>query len=169
MHHAYVDAVWARFRELQIQNGFNPETDYPRRPRQGHRRNDVINFGPYFELVTNLEAMANRFADLVTYEPFPVCENNCNNSPHLYCDQLRLVCISRIRTAVQTSVAGIVAMGASRGVSSNIQSQSLARAVARGPLPVGRKFSDSPFIDIRNRPDNIGTARAAPQIRRASS
>ena len=168
MHHAYVDAVWARFREQQIENGINPETDYPERARRGHRRNDVINFQPYFELVTNLEAMGNRFANLVTYEPFPVCENNCNNSPHLYCDQVRRVCISRIR-AQTVQANSFMDMGAARGASFSIQSQSLARAMARGPLPIGQKFGRSPFTDARNRPDEIGTASAATQIRRAGS
>lgn len=66
MHHAYVDAVWARFRQLQIQSGINPETNYPSTSQRGHRRNDVISFGTLFERVTNIQAMANRFANLVT-------------------------------------------------------------------------------------------------------
>ncbi|XP_034313327.1 tyrosinase-like protein 1 [Magallana gigas] len=169
MHHAYVDAVWARFRQLQIQSGINPETNYPSTSQRGHRPNDVISFGTLFERVTNIQAMANRFANLVTYEAFPVCENNCNNSPDLYCDQNRRVCISRARANSPATASGFVAMGAARGVSLDMQSQALDRAMARGPLPVGEKFSDSPFHDIRNRPDNLGTARVATQIRRAHS
>lgn len=168
MHHAYCDAVWARFREQQVENGIDPENDYPRRPRRGHRPNDVINFGPYFEQVTNLEAMANRFANLVTYEPFPVCENNCNNSPHLYCDQRERVCISRSR-AEALQAFGALAVGVARGQSFSIQSRTINRAMARGPLPIGQQFGRSPFTDVRNRPDNLEIAPAASQIRKAST
>lgn len=100
MHHAYVDAVWEAFRERQRRNGINPETDYPTNPPPGHDINQIIDFRPYFPLLTNRDAMSNAIANLVTYEPFATCRNQCNRSPHLYCDSLRGVCVSRTRPRV---------------------------------------------------------------------
>lgn len=176
MHHAYVDAVWERFREQQVTNGINPETDYPRNPPppEGHAANDRIDFQPYINPITNIFAMRNLVANLVRYEPFPTCENTCNSSPHLSCDRARRICVSRERPVAQgnavsaSSSSSSVVTGAARGSAFRVESRSQARAEARGPLPVGQKFRSSPVQDARNRADTIGTGPAAAQIRQAS-
>ena len=181
MHHAYVDAVWERFREGQVANGVNPETDYPRNPAppNGHAANDIIDFRPYISPITNIFGMTNFVARLVRYEPFPTCENTCNNSPHLRCDQSRRICISRNRPVPQASFVSAqssssasvtpIESGAPRGSAFRVESRSQARAEARGPLPVGQKFRSSPVRDARTRADSIGTGPAAPSIRTASN
>lgn len=175
MHHAYIDAVWAVFREQQIQNGINPERDYPRQTPPGHDAYDFVDFRPYLRVVRNIDGMSNYFADLVRYEPFPTCENNCNRSPHIYCSRRRARCISEERP--RTRAMGTRAFGAramrervSPGMEENsfagaealaVPSDARMRAVSKGPIQGGSKFRASPFRDTRNRNETIGNAPVA--------
>lgn len=165
MHHAYVDAVWEVFRAQQIQNGIDPEQDYPIQNRPGHGPYDIIDFRPYFPPIRNLDGMSQAVARLVRYESFPSCQNNCNSSPFLTC--VRGVCMSRARSAASPmeSFGGAAAFGPSV---QDAPSQARVLAQARGPIPGGERFRSSPFMDTRNRPNTIGNAPVAPELEAAS-
>ncbi|XP_062610711.1 tyrosinase-like protein 2 [Saccostrea cucullata] len=173
MHHAFVDAVWERFREQQRANGINPETDYPATFPVGHGPNDLIDFRPYINQIPNSFAMLNFIANLARYEPFPTCGNQCNRSPHLYCDRSRPqpVCVSRERRGARQQMFQVGAASRSaafsRTATSQVTSQSMAAAQAAGPIPAGPKFRASPVRDTRNRQSSIGTAPVSPQIQAA--
>ncbi|XP_061197835.1 tyrosinase-like protein 1 [Saccostrea echinata] len=171
MHHAFVDAVWERFREQQRANGVNPETDYPATYPDGHGPDVMIDFRPYVNQIPNSFAMLNFIANLVRYEPFPACDNQCNRSPHLRCDRTRRAptCVSRERRGAppQMFQAGAASRSAAFSRTATTRSQSLAVAEAAGPIPAGPKFRSSPIRDTRNRASSIGTAPVAPEIQAA--
>ncbi|XP_061189970.1 uncharacterized protein LOC133197781 [Saccostrea echinata] len=186
MHHAYVDAVWERFRVQQVINGIDPEQDYPNPPHPvGHGPNDIIDFRPYLAPITNSFAMSNVIANLVRYEPFPTCSNRCNGSPHLRCQRTSSgqVCVSTVRPGAQALRRSPLMMAAPRGQQfmdnslafgandsesfGQSPSESLMMAQASGPIPGGNRFPDSPFNDRRNRENTIGTAPVAPEIQAA--
>ena len=168
MHHSYVDAVWERFRERQVENRVNPETDYPANTPPGHGINDIIDFRPYINRITNRIGMSNLIANLVTYEPFPSCENQCNRSPDLTCDFRRRVCVSRTRPLEARVPTGAAFFQSDRTMAAFGQSEPRMMAEAAGPIPAGEKFRSSPFRDTRTREDTIGTAPVAPEIQAAS-
>ena len=156
MHHAYVDAVWQRFREQQVRNGINPETDYLANPASGHGIDDIIDFRPYVNVITNRLAMSNFIADLITYEPFPSCENQCNRSPDL-------TCVNNHRSGVPVCVSRALPPQEIFAFAQRMPD------VPVEPIPAGEKFAESPFRDLRNREETIGTAPIAPEILMAST
>ncbi|XP_052718706.1 uncharacterized protein LOC128190628 [Crassostrea angulata] len=162
MHHSYVDAVYEAFRQRQRQNGINPETDYPVNTPPGHGFDDLIDFRPYINQITNRYAMSDAVANLVTYEPFANCRNRCNGSPHLYCQNG--VCVSRNRPTAAPSAA--FAFGDSTGAFRRNEERMIAEAA--GPIPAGEKFRTAPLRDIRNQEDRLGIAPVAPEIQAAS-
>ncbi|CAC5409140.1 TYR [Mytilus coruscus] len=92
-HHAFVDYVWELFR-IRIRNA---PADYP----LGfplHPPEDLMNFRNYRYRpnppITNREGYSSRYAHLRHYEPAPSCQNHCSNSPDLYCNRQKDICIS---------------------------------------------------------------------------
>ena len=102
IHHSFVDYIWEEFRTKQKLQGINPELDYPQTnfgPKT-HAPGAPIGFGD----LRNVDALANVFADLVKYEPSPVCtlRHPTCRSKYLRCDTTRPVpiCISLSREEV---------------------------------------------------------------------
>ena len=95
-HHCFVDYVWELFRR-RIRNA---PADYPLgftlHPSEG-----LMNFSNYRYRpnppITNREGYSNIYARLRRYAPAPSCQNYCSNSPDLYCDSKRDICISTER------------------------------------------------------------------------
>lgn len=95
-HHCFVDYVWELFRR-RIRNA---PADYPLgftlHPSEG-----LMNFSNYRYRpnppITNREGYSNIYACLRRYAPAPSCQNYCSNSPDLYCDSKRDICISKER------------------------------------------------------------------------
>ncbi|XP_062587119.1 tyrosinase-like protein 1 [Saccostrea cucullata] len=166
-HHAFIDHVYEIFRQQQLRSGINPVMDYPTMAPPGHAANDFIDFRPYAQPLRNIEGLSRFIANLVRYEPLPTCQNRCNRSPHLYCDRVRFVCVSRARPTATMPIGGGFGMASQPGqapASQDVPTESRARAQARGPIPGGARFRSSPFTDSRNRPDTIGSAPASPQL-----
>ncbi|CAC5409139.1 unnamed protein product [Mytilus coruscus] len=93
-HHAFVDYIWELFRRRLR----NAPADYPL-GYSLHRPDDQMNFSNYRYRpnppITNREGYSNRYARLRRYAPAPSCQNQCSNSPDLFCDETRDICISR--------------------------------------------------------------------------
>ncbi|XP_061162758.1 tyrosinase-like protein 1 [Saccostrea echinata] len=170
-HHAFIDHVYEIFRQQQLRSGINPIMDYPTMTPPGHAANDLIDFRPYAQPLRNIEGLSRFIANLVRYEPLPTCQNRCNRSPHLFCDQVRFVCVSRARPTSMMPAGGGFGMASQPGqapASQDVPTESRVRAQARGPIPGGARFRSSPFTDSRNRPDTIGSVPASPQLLAAS-
>nr|WFF39936.1 tyrosinase [Cyclina sinensis] len=91
-HHCFVDQIWERFRENQINNNINPETDYPfiesnPRFRPEHRPTANAGFAGLGGARTWTQNLGyiNAFSNLVIYDEVPSCPR-CANSPYLYCN-----------------------------------------------------------------------------------
>ncbi|XP_062572515.1 tyrosinase-like protein 1 [Saccostrea cucullata] len=184
LHHAYVDAVWERFRDRQAANEIDPERDYPSPPYPpGHAPNDIIDFRPFIAPITNIFAMSDLVANLVRYEPFPTCSNQCNGSPHLRCQRTisGQVCVSTVRTGGRRGFGtsfrrpppGVPefrdssSVGIGAGPTEESPSDSMLMARASGPIPGGNRFPESPFNDRRNTGNPIELAPEAPAIQAA--
>ncbi|VDI04992.1 Hypothetical predicted protein [Mytilus galloprovincialis] len=120
--HAFVDCWWEKFRQKQQKNGINPETDYPRTRKIGHRPYDLMDgFGKLtnqgfgisekftvsdkahtFKRFRNIDGFSNRFTkDIYTCQPFPSCSKSkpsCG-SPWLDCNKSKWVCVPKTNKA----------------------------------------------------------------------
>ncbi|XP_052232739.1 uncharacterized protein LOC127845694 [Dreissena polymorpha] len=99
MHHAFVDYLWEEFRTRQKMVGIDPETDYPDIDWGEHQHAPDAPLG--FGDLRNIDALSNVFADLVKYDPSPVCTRTHPTciSKFLRCDASRAypVCVSLSR------------------------------------------------------------------------
>ena len=99
LHHSFIDYLWEEFRTKQKILGIDPETDYPQDAwgEDGHAPNAPVGFGD----LRNVDALSNVLADLVQYDPSPVCSRSHPNcvSKYLRCDSGRAhpVCVSLSR------------------------------------------------------------------------
>ncbi|XP_061162759.1 tyrosinase-like protein 1 [Saccostrea echinata] len=174
MHHAFIDAVWEQFRRRQVLSNINPEQDYATITPPGHGPMDLMDFRPYNFQLRNINGLSQTIANLVRYEPFPTCENNCNSSPFMSCDPTRGVCVSQARPTAMLplGIGGAASFASQPGqlaASLNAPSVSRLRAQARGPIRGGGRFRSSPFTDTRNRPNTIGNAPVAPELQAFSA
>lgn len=102
LHHSFVDYVWEEFRTNQKMLGIDPETDYPETNygTEHHAPNAPLGFGD----LRNIDALSSVFADLVKYDPSPVCSlrHPTCGSKYLRCDLTRPVplCVSLSREEV---------------------------------------------------------------------
>lgn len=102
LHHSFVDYLWEEFRTKQKMLGIDPETDYPKANfgTKDHAPDAPLGFGD----LRNVDAIANVFADLVKYDPSPVCSlrHPTCGSKYLRCDIARPtpICVSLSREEV---------------------------------------------------------------------
>ncbi|WAR12529.1 TYR3-like protein, partial [Mya arenaria] len=89
LHHSFVDYLWEEFRTRQKMIGIDPETDYPESNwgDDNHAPDAAIGFGD----LRNVDALSNVIADLVKYDPSPVCTRSHPTciSKYLRCDSSR--------------------------------------------------------------------------------
>lgn len=102
LHHSFIDYLWEEFRTKQKIIGIDPEADYPQDEWGGdeHAPNAALGFGD----LRNVDALSNVLADLVKYDPSPVCSRSHPTciSQFLRCDAGRAhpVCVSLSREEV---------------------------------------------------------------------
>ncbi|VDI58946.1 tyrosinase [Mytilus galloprovincialis] len=111
-HHSFVDKIWELFRQRLR----NAPADYPL-GYENHGPNNQMNFSNYRYRpnppITNQEGFSNRYARLREYDPAPSCQNQCSNSPDLFCDPTRDICVSReaVTSVAQDATADDIASG----------------------------------------------------------
>ncbi|XP_052063474.1 tyrosinase-like protein 1 [Mytilus californianus] len=108
-HHAFVDYVWELFRRRIANAPADYPLGFPTHPPEGQMRFNNYRYRPN-PPITNREGYSNRYARLRRYAPAPSCENQCSNSPDLFCDRNRRICISQ--EAVPEGSAPMDAAGA---------------------------------------------------------
>lgn len=101
MHHAFIDCIWERYREREIQNGQNPER-YPSASsdNRAHQSSTLMANLPLYNNVrlTNADGYKNFWTEIYyTCAPQPTCSFNTPNcgSDWLKCDIFRGRCVSR--------------------------------------------------------------------------
>lgn len=102
LHHSFIDYLWEEFRTRQKMMGIDPETDYPKTDygASGHAPESALGFGD----LRNVDALSNVLADMVKYEPNPICTRTHPTciSKYLRCDVTRSypICVSLSREEV---------------------------------------------------------------------
>ncbi|KAL4234527.1 hypothetical protein ACF0H5_006170 [Mactra antiquata] len=105
MHHAFIDYQWEQFRKRQLTDcaylNIDPQYDYPHTTDEHHlpdTRMDGMRF------LVNKDGIANFWTEnWYQYEDRPSCSNNCSNSPDMFCDQARQLCVGHIRFDLRAS------------------------------------------------------------------
>lgn len=92
--HSFVDYIWELFRTRQKTLGINPATDFVPTSKPGHLPNDEARGITGY---LNVDGYSNRIAGLVEYKLTPACPQCCD-SPAMYCDKLKSVCVGKDKT-----------------------------------------------------------------------
>ena len=136
LHHSFVDYLWEEFRTRQKILKIDPELDYPSSNwgSEQHAPEALLGFGD----LRNVDALSDAFADLVKYEPSPVCSRThptCG-SKYLRCDLSNRVpvCVSLSREDIDS--------GNNDSVADTCLESHLTRAVQNS-------FAINQFCDIR--------------------
>ena len=84
LHHCFIDYLWEIFRQRQIQEGINPETDYPSTSIPDHQPNRYMdNLRPQKR---NIEGYSNDFTNnIYEYDRPPSCPY-CGGGQYLQCN-----------------------------------------------------------------------------------
>lgn len=102
LHHSFIDYLWEEFRTRQKLMGINPETDYPTGSWGGDRHAPEASLG--FGDLRNVDALSNVLANMVKYDPSPVCTRSYPTclSKYLRCDSTRAhpICVSLSRDEI---------------------------------------------------------------------
>ena len=106
MHHCFVDMIWQEFRNNQVNNGINPETDYPYNASSDQFRQEHSPFAwmGFFHEDFRVDfqqwfGYSQVFDNLIRYDPIPSCSfdrPDCG-SPYLFCNILTATprCVGR--------------------------------------------------------------------------
>jgi len=102
MHHAFIDYQWEKFRERQSEQcGIDPTSDYPPNDpdKPEHDNDDRMTGMPFLR---NEAGIADFWTEnWYNYEDKPSCDNNCGNSPDLFCDDDINLCVSNVRFDIE--------------------------------------------------------------------
>ncbi|XP_045191875.2 uncharacterized protein LOC123548573 [Mercenaria mercenaria] len=103
LHHSFVDYLWEEFRTKQKMLGIDPEIDYPvdNWGDDSHAPEAIIGFGD----LRNVDALSNVLANMVKYDPSPVCTRSHPTciSKYLKCDTSKShpICVSLSREEIE--------------------------------------------------------------------
>lgn len=99
LHHSFIDYLWEEFRTKQKIMGIDPETDYPTEEWGDPSHAPEANLG--FGDLRNVDALSNVLANMVQYDPSPICTRSRPTciSKYLRCDATRAhpICVSLSR------------------------------------------------------------------------
>lgn len=101
MHHAFIDYQWEKFRKHQeVDCGIDPSFDYPPTNDENHApesRMDGMSF------LMNKDGIADYWTtEWYNYEDSPTCVTSCGNTPDLFCDPAKNLCVSEMRVDLNT-------------------------------------------------------------------
>lgn len=96
MHHAFIDYQWEKFRKRQeVDCGIDPSFDYPPTSDENHAPESTMD-GMSF--LMNKDGIADYWTtNWYTYEDSPSCATSCGNTPDLFCDPAKNLCVSEMR------------------------------------------------------------------------
>lgn len=102
LHHSFIDYLWEEFRTRQKMLGIDPETDYPTDNWGDDSHAPEANLG--FGDLRNVDALSNVLANMVKYDPSPVCTRSHPTciSKYLRCEATRPhpICVSLSREEI---------------------------------------------------------------------
>ncbi|KAJ8319563.1 hypothetical protein KUTeg_002885 [Tegillarca granosa] len=145
LHHSFIDYIWYHFRIRQKFNGIDPYADYPPTNLTLHEPfRPMAAFAP----LRNIDGYSNFWDDILEYEDSATCSNGCGS---LYLQCVRGRCVSKDTSFLNEPVNQDSRSSVNRDKKMSLSKQ---RALALGPLPIGKQFNYY-LTDIRTRNDSM--------------